>query len=93
MMLPAYSCADIPVRPLDTVGIAGQIDGLAPAYGLRSHPTGEVFGFDTLRAILPAERSKQNSPFLVIQFRHVGEIAAPLHHRYHSDVWTGEQGQ
>jgi hypothetical protein len=49
--------ADIPVRPLDTVGIAGQINSLEPAYGLRSYPTGEVFGFDTLRAILPAERS------------------------------------
>jgi hypothetical protein len=47
--------ADIPVRSLDTVGIAGQINCLEPAYGLRSYPTGEDFGFDTLRVILPAE--------------------------------------
>jgi len=75
------------VRPLDTVGIAGQINGAEPAYGLRSHPTEEVFGVDTLRVILPAERSDLSSPFLVTQFRHAGEVAARLDHRYHSDVW------
>jgi hypothetical protein len=48
---------------LSQMGIAGQINCVEPAYGLRS------------------------------QFRHAGGVTVRLHHRYHSDVWTGEQGQ
>src|SRR5216683_7688498 len=46
---------------LSQMGIAGQINCVEPAYGLR------------------------------FQFRRAGGVTAQLHHRYHSDVWTGEQ--
>jgi hypothetical protein len=73
--------ANIPLCPLDTMGVATEIYCYESVQASRAGPTDKCPAVDGLWVVSPPFRSERISPTLVIQFRHVGEVAARLHHR------------
>jgi hypothetical protein len=73
--------AYIPVRPLDSVSIATDIQCREPADAHWAQPTGKGVGFDTFRVVAPAHRADEISPRLVVQLLFAENVIALTHHR------------
>src|SRR3979411_485895 len=73
--------ASIPVGPFHPVSIPSNIDCRDPAYVHGTHPAKKSVGFDTLRAVPPADRAEQSFPRLEVRKRRAANNIALKHHR------------
>jgi len=71
--------ADIPVSPLDMVGIASKINRVKSAYMRGTDRTCKGFGFNALRAVSGTERTKSDFPVLIFQGWRGVEIITRIH--------------
>src|SRR5262245_56388635 len=72
--------ANVPLRSLNTVSVASDVDCHEPVEPSGARPASESFDFWSRRIVPPPIRAQCLSPTLAIEFRRAEEIAARMHH-------------
>src|SRR5258708_4274901 len=83
--------ASIPKRPLDTRGVAAEIDCLEAAYVSPAHPTGKDSGVNAFRVVSSAQRAEEIPPLFVSSLWRPGEFVPGVHHDLQLDAISDRQ--